>query len=234
MVRLKDRNRSVPGGLTFLVPQTKWQPYPHSSFRTVVEGLIAHRRANPALVQKYGWATDYDTVANEVDFYNAKRCESHGWLQYIVQDAKIESPKTSARGPQASRSVKNAVAGSEILKDWLGAGGIPVPADIAGKRAWTCTAGAPGGKRCPKNDKGDWTRFFTVPASETIRAMISLRNERSLETPQDKELGVCTACSCPLKLKVWTPPAFVIQHLSPEVEAELPEFCWILKEKAVL
>jgi hypothetical protein len=230
--RLKDRNQQIPGGLKFFIAETKFSPFPYSSFKTIVNAVIQHRRANPYLTKKHGWSIDYNEVCAEVDRYNAAICVAHGWTQYVVEDASTAAPKAKAR-PQPSRSVKNAAVGSDLLKDWLGAGGVPVPDDIAAKRAWTCAAGAPGGQRCPHNTQGNWTRFFTVPASEMIRGMLSLRSDKALTTPSDDALGVCSVCDCPLKLKVHTPLEHIKAHTSDEVRAAFPDWCWIKAELSI-
>jgi hypothetical protein len=230
--RLKDRNHQIPGGLKFYIAETKFSPFPYSSFKTIVDAVIQHRRANAYLTKKHNWSIDYNDVVLEVDRYNAAICVAHGWLSYVSEDASAAVPKAKAR-PQPSRSVKNAAVGVSLLKDWLGDGGIPVPDDIAAKRAWTCTSGAPGGQRCPQNTQGNWTRFFTVPASEGIRKMLSLREDKALTTPSDENLGVCTVCDCPLKLKVHTPLEHIKAHTTPEVRNGFPEFCWIRAELAI-
>lgn len=232
MPRLKDRTKSIPYGYKWVQPQTGWKPYPHSSFKTVVDGLVDHRRGNPDLTRKYGWSLDWNEVANEVDLANALTMQRMGLTDYIIAEANpTPSPKAKAR-PQPSRSVKNAAVGANLLKDWLGAGGVPVPHDLAAKRAWTCSAGAPGGQKCPHNSQGDWTRFFTVPASEGIRKMLSMRADRAMTTPSDENLGVCSVCDCPLKLKVHTPLSHIKEHTTDEVRAAFPDFCWVAKELA--
>jgi hypothetical protein len=228
--RLKDRNHQIPGGLKFYIAETKFSPFPYSSFKTIVDAVIQHRRANPFLLKKHNWSIDYNEVTAEVDRYNAAICVAHGWLSYVVEDASGAAPKSKAR-PQPGRPVRNVAAGSEILNDWLGAGAVPVPSDLAAKRAWTCTAGAPGGQKCPHNGQGDWTRLFTVPAAATIRKMLSLRSEKALTTPSDDALGTCEVCSCPLRLKVHVPVQEIVRHTSEEIFAEFPDFCWIKVEK---
>jgi hypothetical protein len=233
MPRLKDRTKNIPYGFKWIQPQTKWEPYPHSSFKTVVDGLVQHRRANPGLGQKYGWKTAWNEVADEVDLANALNMQRLGHTAYIIEDSNPVTavPKAKAR-PQPSRSVKNAAVGANLLKDWLGDGAVPVPDDVAAKRAWTCTAGAPGGQRCPQNTQGNWMSYFTVPASEGIRKMLSLRSEKALTTPSDESLGVCTVCDCPLKLKVHVTLDHIKKHTTDEVRASFPDFCWIKAELA--
>jgi hypothetical protein len=135
-------------------------------------------------------------------------------------------PKSQApRREQASVAggVKRMVTGAAILRDWLGAGGTPVAPKLANQRAAVCAT-------CPMNDKGDWTRFFTVPAAEQIKTQIELRNTLQMNTPFDAQLQVCSACLCPLKLKVHTPLEHIEAHLKPVDREKLDKPCWILSE----
>jgi hypothetical protein len=96
--------------------------------------------------------------------------------------------------------------------------------EIAEARAATC-------KSCDQNGDGDWLSYFTVPVSNQIRRQLSQKDGLELETSIDKDLGVCVACSCPLKLKVWTPLAHILNHTQPEVLNNLPGHCWQITEK---
>lgn len=218
MIRLVDRNRQIPGGLKFLEPATKWQPVPWSSFSTIVDGLVNHRRANAYMAAKNKWNLERRAVEDEVDEYNAKICQEHGWTNFIV-DHGGGGLDLKSRSPHSPVSV--AVAGVKLLTEWLGEGGKPVAKEESERRALICSD-------CPQNQKGDWTRWFTKPASELIRKQLSMRNEMALTTSTDESLGVCNACGCPLKLKVHCPMVHIEHHMSAEVEKSLDPRCWIL------
>src|SRR5687767_4827968 len=47
--RFKDRNRQIPQGLKFYIAETKFSTFPFSSFKTIVDAVIQHRRANAYL-----------------------------------------------------------------------------------------------------------------------------------------------------------------------------------------
>jgi hypothetical protein len=97
---------------------------------------------------------------------------------------------------------------------------------VAERRASVCV-------NCPKNEPGDLTRFFTVPASEAIRKQLERAHLLKLHTQSDSQINVCGACLCPLRLKVWFPISFILKHMTDDVKAELqPESprCWILDE----
>lgn len=228
-VKLKERFKQIPGGLKFYQPETKWQPRPWASFDEIVNSLVNHRKANPFLSQKHGWSTDPGVVSAEVDAFNARICQQMGWADYITNDAggaAAQPPFPSPHQPPPpglSSRLKSVAAGGELLVEWIRNGAEAVPAEQAARRAEVCST-------CQYNDKGDWTRYFTVPASNAIRAEVNKRREWKLETPQDDQLQVCEICSCPLKLKVHVPIKDVLGHIMAEVRAQLPDWCWIRKE----
>lgn len=219
MPRLLDRNRQIPYGLKFHEPATKWEPIPGSSFETIVTGLIAHRRGNPYLAKKNNWAMTRPAVDEEVDAYNAAICAAHGWTNFISEGDGL--PKSTAPH-HFLESARNVAGGARALADWIGEGGVPVPPAEAEARAGICAT-------CPKNGKGSWTRFFTEPAANVIRRQMAIRNDMALSTSFDDQLGVCTACDCPLTLKVHVGMKHILAHTSPEGKAQLDPRCWILK-----
>lgn len=195
-----------------------------SSFDTIVRQLIAHRAGNPRLAAKYGWSTDYDTVANEVDAFNAQMCKAMGWNQYIDEGVQSAPPAPFPVPPSSPlQKLGVAAVGAKTLVSWISSGAEAVPAELAEKRAATCVA-------CPMNDKGDWSRWFTVPVSNAIREMLALRKGMNLSTSLDDKLQVCTACGCPLKLKVHIERGRIVREMGPETVAKLHESCWIPKE----
>ena len=52
-----------------------------------------------------------------------------------------------------------------------------------------------------------------------------------LTTPHDSKLGVCKACDCPMRLKVFVPLDKIVGHMLPEAKAALDPTCWILDEE---
>lgn len=237
MSRLIDRNRQIPNGLRFYQPETKWNSqqavgqYP--SFGTLVQALIRHRIGNPALVAKYNWATDEGNVSNEVDAYNAMICMSMGWTKFVYvgggADPVPKSQPLSQIDPKqlsvAAGRVRKIWAGVRITNDWIDSGEPAVPQEQSTARAAICA-------ECPINGQGDFTTWFTVPAAESIKRQLQKVSDRNLSTPSDDKLNICTACLCPLKLKVHTPINFIRPHTSEEVKADLKrnEKCWIISE----
>jgi hypothetical protein len=230
---LKSRQLFIPNGFTFVQPETGWVAPRMVSFDTVVNSLIAHRKANAFLAQKHNWATDFDSVAVEVDNYNAAVCAQMGWSDYITTDIGALPPPKSRPPSQSEQNQVSAAgakskkiwAGVKTLNDWIDSGEPAVSAELSAARAAACMG-------CPQNGRGDFTKWFTGPASEAIRRQIGKLSDRKLATPSDEKIDVCEVCLCPLKLKVHTPFDFIKAHLSKEIATELRAVpgCWIIKE----
>lgn len=229
MVRIKDRNKQIPGGLKFLQPETQWKPYPFSSFDTIVRQLITHRAGNPYLKQKNNWSVDYESVAAEVDAYNAKICQEMGWNDYIMDDAAPLPKGVTPHGRasvvgRAGAVVGKLAAGAATLAAWLGPGGKPVDPTLSQARADVCL-------NCPKNGQGGLLAYFTKKASNLVQKQMEERSNMKLATTVDEKLGVCTACECPIKLKVHTPLEYILARIPESATKELDPRCWILSEQ---
>lgn len=225
-VILKDRQKQIPYGYKFYQPETGWRPKRHASFYQIVQQVISHRKGNPVMTQKHGWRLDTAGVEQEVDAFNAKLCFDHGWHDYIMGTGVDASPPKlrprSASGAVAAGA--DLVGGATALVEMFGEGGRPVASALAATRAAICAS-------CPKNEQGDWTRFFTEPASMLIRKMLGIVKDLDLRTPHDDKLQICGVCYCPLKTKVWANRSHILRHLKPELQSQLPGHCWIRNEK---
>jgi hypothetical protein len=204
-------------------------PKPFASFDVVVSTLIAARAANPALVKQFGWSLDYEAVANEVDESNAAHCIRNGWTNYVIggdqggAPAQVPFPRSRPAPPTLSQKLSNVAAGSEVIVEWVKSGAEAVPQEQANARAAICAV-------CPLNGKGGWESYFTVPASNAIRAALRHRGEFGLSTPYDDRLGVCEACSCPVALKCHTPFDKFYNHMTQQAKDGLDPACWIRTE----
>lgn len=170
-------------------------------------------------------------IQNEVDAANAIRVAAMPNTEsYIVTGGnpipKTQAPSTVEKLQHVAGAVKRIETGAAALLAWEKSGDKPVVPVVSSARAAICA-------ECPNNGKGDLTRWFTVPIAEMIRGQMQRLHDLKLETSSDKDLGVCEACSCPLRLKVHTPFKFVKMAVTPEIEADLnisaPE-CWMLTE----
>src|SRR5271170_6311149 len=240
MLRLKDRNKSVPNGFQMYDAALKWRNRPGSSFQGICEGLRIARLGNPGITKAKNLATDMKQIEAEVDLYNATVCKSMGWNDYILEgDGGSPSPFPQAwnRPPVTSRQraqqrsslgakLANVVGASPVLIDWLTSREDAVPQEQANSRAETCAT-------CPKNSKEGWMHFFTEPVANAIRAEKGRKLSMKLETPKDDELGVCDACDCEMSLKVWMKLEAFLAKMSQQAKDDLNKEnprCWILKE----
>lgn len=230
--RLRDRNRQIPNGLRFLQPETNWQPARFASFSVIVNSLISHRKSNPTLIAKK-LPTDVESVSNEVDAFNALHCVRHGWSDYVMSSEGAALPpkpqalleKERNQIAAAASRAKRIWDGVRTLDDWIDSGTPPVPKEQSSARASVCAA-------CPKNGQGDFTSWFTKPASEMIARHLEKKDAMKLSTPYDAKINVCDVCLCPLKLKVHTPIAYIKAHTSDETISKLSLVpgCWVVKE----
>lgn len=237
MAQLKSRDKAIPRGFSFYVPETKWRPDPWSSFESVVAQLLSHRRGNRKLAEKHGWSLDINVVRSEVDAFNTKVCRDNGWNQFIIEgdpsagSAPPASPKVMP--PQAQR--KESAAGAKLasgaltLAEMLGPSATPVDRGLAEQRAMVC-AGKPGEKPCKFNAPGDLTSIFTIPAARMIQKGLEILKKQKLTTTRDEQLNVCELCSCPLRLKIHVPIGIIMGKIPSDVFEKLPGFCWIKKE----
>lgn len=230
MSRLKNRNKQIPNGLTFYDSNLRWTPQRGASFQVICDGLRTARMANPGITAAKNLSTDPNAIAEEVDNFNAALCEQHGWTDFITgpggaavpfQQGQQQRPRTNPLN-----ILRNAAVGAEVLVEWIANGGEAAPQEQANSRAAVCV-------KCPLNLKGDWASLFTVPISNAIRKALGAKREMKLETPSDHELGVCTACDCPMALKVWVPFASFFPKMSKTAKDALNKenpVCWILQE----
>src|SRR6185369_476549 len=195
MAQLKNRNKDIPGGFQFRQPQSNFTITAWRSFDSGVKEIIAHRQGNPYITRKHNLATDYQSVANEMDAFNAKICESNGWTEFIVQPAsEAPPPKFKALAPFSGKQlsvvadkVRKVWQGVRSLNDWLESGEPAVASELSEKRAATCVA-------CPMNGKGGLEEWFTKPAADIIKRQFDKLSARKLSTTCDDKLNVCTAC----------------------------------------
>ena len=233
---LIDRNRQIPNGLTFHVPEVNWSPRKSSSFHGITEALQRLVEANPSLHDKY--PKGYNDLADLVDQYNANICEQMGWTEYyraagggsVPVPFPVPSNQPSSLPPPYSPPSRQIVPrlvgvaeGAETVVEWLASNKDACSDELAEQRAGICSV-------CPMNGKGGLERYFTIPAANAVRKAYELRRGMKLKTSHDAELGVCEACSCPLRLKVHFKIEDLKVKLGEEVISWLHPNCWILKE----
>lgn len=221
------------GGWRYYQPQTKWStPMPLAmTFQATVDSIIQHRLKNQAVTRKHRLATDWNTVANELEEFTRRRLN----LPEDSPDPK-QMPAASLQGPpdaagdvdgflaNTGRRLKAAVTGIKVYIDTFGETARPVEQVESERRAAICAV-------CPKNEKGDWKTFFTEEAAKGIMGIFAILKDLDLRTAQDPNLGICSACLCPLKQKVHVKLEHILKHTNAETIARLKEApaCWIVK-----
>lgn len=221
-----SRSEFPPGGWEFYQPQTRWAaPTPKSStFDQTVNLIIKHRFANPAITATHGLSTDPASVGNELENYTRARLGRPAMGQDFPKSMPpAPAPAVSGAAQQLVAVVKQVAAGAALLLEWEESGIPPVDRGTAECRAVLCSD-------CPKNSaEKDLTQIFTVPAASLMKRKFERLFSLNLSTSVDDKLNVCTACLCPLKLKVHTPLDLILKRLTGEQRAKLDPRCWILK-----
>jgi hypothetical protein len=226
---MKSRNAFPPHGWRYINPIFGMKKDDEGSFNAICQKERARRIANKYLCEKHNLSTDIGAVEYDVEQQNVARCIAHGWNDFVESEAPAtnyasQDSKKNSRFGNAVGGLKRVAAGVGVLLDWLGSGGKPVDQAVAEHRANVCVT-------CPKNDGGPWTSYFTGKVADKIRTQLEIKNDLSLRTSQDDKLTVCSACDCPLQLKVHTPLSHILAHTSPEVKSRLHPDCWITAEE---
>lgn len=220
MAKLKDRNRQIPNGFVFVLPEVNFKSGRFDSFQKIVSDVSFIINGNLAMAEQRGWPTQKADIEDWVDDYNARVCDYNGWDDYITGKGEQTHPKSM---PPLTR-MSALAAGAKSLAEMLG-GERPVEAEQSAARAKVCTT-------CPKNLPGDLTNFFERATADLIRRRIEVINDLKLTTPHDQKLGVCDICLCPMRLKVHVPIETIARHMPDQVAQDFPDYCWIKKESS--
>lgn len=123
-----------------------------------------------------------------------------------------------------AKGLKYAFRGAEAIFEFLGPDASPVEQSVAEARADLCLS-------CPLNGpaKG-WIQTVAKGVAVATKEYFRIKDNLKLETSLDRNLGICKACWCPIKLKVWMPIGHIIDNTAEEMLEDFHEDCWILKE----
>lgn len=237
---LKSRTVFPPGGWLFRQPQTGWPADPQKEFNgatfdQVVDKIIAHREANP----RFKLPLDREIVEQELEIFTAFRLRSvKGSASYLAV-GPAEIPKAPA--PLSSLglagvagtvggAVRKIVAGVGVMADWFGSGLQPVSGAEAQSRADVCTGRGRSDGRCPLNKPTHWTEWAKEAIAARIKSQVEAKAQMELHVEGEAELGTCSACTCVLPLKVWTPLEHIKAHMTEEDAKALDSRCWITKQ----
>jgi len=223
-----SRSEFPNGGWQFLQAATGWEaPNPKgNTFDQQVVNIIKHRLANPAMIVKHKLATDAFNVGNELENYTRARLGMGAMGADLPKStAPASIPQMSGPVQAAVAAVKKLAAGAALLLEWEESGMTAVAPEESERRAGICST-------CPKNEQGKTlSEIFTIPASEAIRRRYERLEGLSLKTSHDDKLKVCSACLCPLRLKVHAPLSLILKRLKAEQRNDLDSRCWILSEE---
>jgi hypothetical protein len=209
-------------------------PKPFSgSFTEAVTWEMKFRLRNAALCEQLGLVANLASVEAYVDEYNARRCMAGGWLNFVETDG---IPPGSLAAVQKKtllgRVVGIARSGKAALSAWATMFGKSGPVDKirAESRANICGL-------CSRNDKsGGLLAYFSDAAAGEVMALLGALRDLDLRTSNYDDLGVCRACQCPMKAKVFVPLDNLVAKMPPETwpkleaKEEADPKCWILTE----
>lgn len=128
--------------------------------------------------------------------------------------------KLRARLAEAARRYAK---GTKTLIDWLGDGGVPVPERQANLRSLACVD-------CPLNRPVRWTDLIEAGVAEAVKKQESVRLGADMRLALDSKLGMCKACGCYLKLKLWVPFKHIAANTDDKTVKELHHKCWYFRE----
>lgn len=120
--------------------------------------------------------------------------------------------------------------GAETVKDWLGAGGVPVDPAQASHRSQSCIAGD-NGKPCPHNEDGNWWDRIAAGAVVIIMSQRRAKDALSIRIPEEYNLHFCSICHCKLETKIHVPMEHIASYTPKDVWDALPDYCWMKKEQ---
>ena len=108
-----------------------------------------------------------------------------------------------------------------LMAEWLGPNGQVVSQETAQARADVCL-------KCPV--RGPLPPLLGI-AADSIRRLLIFKNGMNLRVVGEKSLGICRACECVNRLKVWMPREKVLKELDENEISKLDGRCWIINEK---
>jgi len=231
MPKLLSETKWPPGGFQVLIPEAGMTEPFCGGFDETWMWLLRFVGKNPVLAQRLGLPTNPEGCKRWVHTYNARRCIAHGWLGFVdLESASPDQVVTAQKKRSLAAAVGNvgrkASAGVSAYMEMFGSVG-PVAKPLAEARASVCFG-------CPQNDAAHGILDYLAEgiARKTMSVLAALK-DLDLVTSLNDKLGICRACSCPLKAKVFAPLSVIVEKMPPEVWPELPRVnprCWIIAE----
>lgn len=229
---LKSRNTSPPGGFPYdqkradgtiiRLGGVNW------GFNHTVDIIREYRLGNNLL------PTDRASIGAELDAFTSERL---GFDPQWVESKKNPMWPHLQQSPShvIVKAVRHAVTGSQILRDWLGDGGVPIAAEFAQMRADACLKDNDldeEGKPCPcrQNREGHFAAKLTTLIAKAIHDQRREKLQLGLRVDGEERLHTCAVCDCHLPLKVWVPFQTIADRTPEHQWQEFPAWCWQRKE----
>lgn len=192
------------------------------SFDEAVVFEFKFRKSNPQLAANLGLELTVGACETYVDDYNAQRCIAGGWLNFVDSQSPPPEPSYVKKNPLASAAgtLKSAVSA------WAELFGTshPVPKELGEQRALVCSV-------CPQNDtEGGLLAYFTDELAKKAMSVVAVLKDQDRTTSVDDKLGVCKACHCPMRAKVFVSLENIVQNMQAEAWPKLDQACWIKRE----
>lgn len=229
-MRLKNRNHSIPGGFKFTQAETNFEAPANLSFNGVVDAVVKHRLGNQWLVKKHNWSTDWNSVADEVESFNALRMQGNPKFHHFLgaddggAPGFFHFPRASQLAGAVGAAARKTVAGVSVLLSWTGSGGRVVKQELAQQRAEVC-------KLCPLNQDGNFWQKIDAELGKQLKLIIGIKNDLKLKVDGEEKLKSCLGCDCWIPTKIWTPISHILSHTPDEIKRSLDSSCWILSEE---
>lgn len=122
-------------------------------------------------------------------------------------------------------ALKNDAAGLAILREWLGDDSKPVSTLQACARSVSCV-------KCEMHRPARWWDTIKHAVATAIKRHLEIKNKVGLRVDLEEELGMCKACGCCVRLKIWVPLKHIEAHQTEDVWNKLAPNCWMLRERA--
>jgi hypothetical protein len=232
-MRLKSRTEFPPGEFQLLLPEIGMKASLHGSFREMVIAFLSVVQRNPALAQQLGWPTTQAGAEAFVDERECRRLLAAGFPTFV----DLEVPAAPSRWNPSEVKKKWRGAAAAVINggkaafaayaSMFGPGGKPVDRALAETRAQVCLA-------CPKNDvAGGLPAYFLESTANGMLSLLGALKDLDVSTSVDDKLGVCKACKCPTRAKVFVPLEVIVANMPAPIWPELQREgtpCWILRE----
>lgn len=227
-LRLKSRSEHPPFAFQLLLPEVGMKEPIKGSFNACVDEFAKIVLANPAQAAKHNWPDYREGQEDWVDVHNAQRLAAQGFNQFTSDGSELYIlPPGQKKTAGVAGRLSQMATGGAIWAELFGSDNKTVEQPLAEKRAAVCVT-------CEFNDtKKGLANWFTSELAGQLLGLFNLMKGKNLVTSHTDKLGVCSRCLCPLSAKVFAKHSLIVKHLKPEVEASLPDYCWIKTEHSL-